>query len=50
LPEGTILLHTTLDYSALHERLGLEVPDVWPVIESVTRSAVSQTRTMQDAR
>jgi dTDP-4-dehydrorhamnose reductase len=49
LPEGTILLHTTLDYSALCKRLGLEVPDVWQVIESVTRSAVSQSRTMQNA-
>jgi len=49
LPEGTILPHTTLDYSALRNRLGLEVPDVWQVIESVTRSAVSQSRIMQNA-
>jgi dTDP-4-dehydrorhamnose reductase len=49
LPEGTILLHSTLDSSALRDRFGLQAPDVWQVIESVTRSDVIQCRTMQNA-
>jgi dTDP-4-dehydrorhamnose reductase len=49
LPEGTILLHSTLDSSALRDRFGLEAPDVWQVIESVTRSDVIQSRTVQNA-
>ena len=33
LPEGATPRHTTLDSSALYERYGLQVPDVWPIIE-----------------
>jgi dTDP-4-dehydrorhamnose reductase len=33
LPEGATPRHTTLDSSGLHERYGLEVPDVWAIIE-----------------
>jgi dTDP-4-dehydrorhamnose reductase len=37
LPNGATPRHTTLDSSALRERYGLDVPDVWQVIEeSVT--------------
>jgi hypothetical protein len=49
LPEGTILLHSTLDSSALRDRFGLEASDVWQIIESVTRSDVIQSRTMKNA-
>jgi dTDP-4-dehydrorhamnose reductase len=38
LPEGATPRHTTLDSRALRDRFGLEVPDVWQVIENV-RSA-----------
>jgi len=49
LPEGATPLHTTLDSTALRDRFGLEVPDVWQVIESVIDSDVSQSRKMQNA-
>jgi dTDP-4-dehydrorhamnose reductase len=49
LPKGATPRHTTLDSSALRNRFGLEVPDVWEVIESVTRSDLGQSRTMQNA-
>jgi dTDP-4-dehydrorhamnose reductase len=49
LPVGATPLHTTLDSSALRHRFGIEVPDVWQVIESVTGSDVGQSRTMQNA-
>jgi dTDP-4-dehydrorhamnose reductase len=49
LPEGATPLHTTLDSSVLRDRFGLEVPDVWQVIESVTSSGVGQRRAMQNA-
>jgi dTDP-4-dehydrorhamnose reductase len=49
LPEGATPLHTTLDSSALRNRFGIEVPDVWQVIESVTGSDVGKSRTMQNA-
>jgi dTDP-4-dehydrorhamnose reductase len=48
LPEGATPLHTTLDSSALRDRFGLEVPDVWQVIESVTSVHAGQSRTMQN--
>jgi dTDP-4-dehydrorhamnose reductase len=47
LPEGATPLHTTLDSSALRNRFGIEVPDVWQVIESVTGSDVGKS--MQNA-
>jgi dTDP-4-dehydrorhamnose reductase len=40
LPEGATPLHTTLDSRVLRDRFGLEVPDVWQVIESVTSSKI----------
>jgi dTDP-4-dehydrorhamnose reductase len=33
LPNGATPRHTTLDSSALRERYGLDVPDVWQIIE-----------------
>jgi dTDP-4-dehydrorhamnose reductase len=48
LPEGATPLHTTLESGALRNRFGLEVPDVWHVIESVTSADVDQSRAMQD--
>jgi len=35
LPEGATPLHTTLDSSPLRVRYGLEVPDVWDIVERV---------------
>jgi dTDP-4-dehydrorhamnose reductase len=35
LPEGATPLHTTLDSSLLRAHYGLEVPDVWDVVERV---------------
>lgn len=35
LPEGSTPLHTTLDSSLLRVHYGLEVPDVWDVVERV---------------
>ena len=35
LPEGATPLHTTLDSSLLRVQYGLEVPDVWDVVERV---------------
>ena len=49
LPEGATPLHTTLDSSALRNRFGIEVADVWQVIESVTGSDLGKSRTMQNA-
>jgi dTDP-4-dehydrorhamnose reductase len=49
LPDGAAPLHTTLDSSALRMRFGLEVPDVWQVIETVTSSDIGKCRTMQNA-
>src|ERR1700679_4329859 len=48
LPEGATPLHTTLDSSALRNRFGIEVADVWQVIESVG-SDLGKSRTMQNA-
>jgi dTDP-4-dehydrorhamnose reductase len=44
LPEGATPLHTTLDSSLLRVHYGLEVPDVWDVVERVatnTRNRVA---------
>lgn len=49
LPEGATPRYTTLDSTTLRNRFGLEVPDVWQVIESVTSSDVGQSRAMQNA-
>jgi dTDP-4-dehydrorhamnose reductase len=49
LPEGATPLHTTLDSSALRNRFGIEVTDVWQVIESVTGPEIGKSRTMQNA-
>lgn len=49
LPVGATPLYTTLDSSALRNRFGIEVADVWQVIESVTGSDVGKSRTMQNA-
>ena len=35
LPEGATPKHTTLDSSALRVHYGLEVPDVWDVVQRV---------------
>ena len=35
LPEGATPLNTTLDSSLLRVHYGLEVPDVWDVVERV---------------
>ena len=35
LPEGATPLHTTLDSSLLRDHYGLEVPDVWDVVQRV---------------
>jgi dTDP-4-dehydrorhamnose reductase len=39
LPLGATPRHTTLDSSALRERYGLEVPDVWALIEPMITAA-----------
>ena len=39
LPEGATPLNTTLDLSLLGVHYGLEVPDVWDVVERVTTNA-----------
>ena len=39
LPEGATPLNTTLDSSLLRVHYGLEVPDVWDVVERVTTNA-----------
>jgi dTDP-4-dehydrorhamnose reductase len=39
LPEGGTPLNTTLDSSLMRERYGLEVPDVWEVVEDVIAAA-----------
>ena len=49
LPEGATPLNTTLDSGALRDRFGIEVPDVWPVIESVASSDLGEGRVMQNA-
>jgi dTDP-4-dehydrorhamnose reductase len=50
LPEGATPRHTTLDSVEMRNRFGIEVPDVWQVIESVTGFDVGKSRTMQNAR
>ena len=37
LPQGATPRHTTLDSSALRDRYGLDVPDVWEIIEAHDR-------------
>jgi dTDP-4-dehydrorhamnose reductase len=49
LPVGATPLHTTLDSSALRNRFGIEVTDVWQVIDSVTGPEIGNSRTMQNA-
>jgi dTDP-4-dehydrorhamnose reductase len=49
LPAGATPLHTTLDSSALRNRYGFELTDVWQVIESVTGPEIGKSRTMQNA-
>jgi dTDP-4-dehydrorhamnose reductase len=49
LPAGATPLHTTLDSSALRNRFGIEVADVWQVIDSVTGLEIGKSRTMQNA-
>ena len=49
LPEGATPLNTTLDSSVLRDRFGLDVPDVWQVIESATGAEAGQSRAMQNA-
>jgi dTDP-4-dehydrorhamnose reductase len=39
LPEGATPKHTTLDSSALRVHYGLEVPDVWDVVQGVAANA-----------
>jgi dTDP-4-dehydrorhamnose reductase len=50
LPVGATPLHTTLDSSALRNRFGIEVADVWQVIDSVTGPDVCKSRTTQNAK
>jgi dTDP-4-dehydrorhamnose reductase len=42
LPEGATPLHTTLDSSLLRVHYGLEVPDVWDVVERVAANTRDQ--------
>jgi dTDP-4-dehydrorhamnose reductase len=42
LPEGATPLHTTLDSSLLRAHYGLEVPDVWDIIERVAANTRDQ--------
>jgi dTDP-4-dehydrorhamnose reductase len=42
LPEGATPLHTTLDSSLLRVRYGLEVPDVWDIVERVATNTRDQ--------
>jgi dTDP-4-dehydrorhamnose reductase len=49
LPIGATPLHTTLDSSALRSRFGIEVTDVWQVIENVIGPEIGKSRTMQNA-
>jgi dTDP-4-dehydrorhamnose reductase len=44
LPEGATPRHTTLDSSGLRDRFGVEVLDVWQVIESVTGSGLGKSK------
>jgi dTDP-4-dehydrorhamnose reductase len=39
LPEGATPKHTTLDSSAMRVHYGLEVPDVWAVVQRVAANA-----------
>ena len=42
LPEGATPLHTTLDSSRMRVHYGLEVPDVWDVVERVVANTRDQ--------
>src|ERR1700719_1924198 len=42
LPEGATPLHTTLDSSLMRVHYGLEVPDVWDVVERVVANTRDQ--------
>ena len=42
LPEGAMPLHTTLDSGLLRVHYGLEVPDVWDVVERVAANTRDQ--------
>src|SRR5580693_6438174 len=42
LPEGATPLHTTLDSSRLRTHYGLEVPDVWDIVERVAANTRDQ--------
>jgi hypothetical protein len=39
MPVGATPLHTTLDSSLLRMHFGLEVPDVWDVVQGVAANA-----------
>lgn len=49
LPEGATPLNTTLDSSLLRVHYGLEVPDVWDVVERVATNARSRVASPTNA-
>ena len=44
-PEGSTPRHTTLDSSALRQRYGLSVPDVWVLMDHVVSASAPRRRT-----
>src|SRR5262249_44317727 len=48
-PEGSTPRHTTLDSSALRQRYGLAVPDVWEVMEQQIASSAAAGRHLSAA-
>jgi dTDP-4-dehydrorhamnose reductase len=49
LPEGATPANTTLDSSLLRARYGLDVPDVWQVVEAVAAASNCKVATPSDA-
>ena len=49
LPEGATPLHTTLDSSRMRVHYGLDVPDVWDVVERVAANTRDQVASPTDA-
>jgi dTDP-4-dehydrorhamnose reductase len=50
LPEGATPRHTTLDSSLLRDRYGLQVPDVWQVIEEAMTATKEGVQAQDDRR
>jgi dTDP-4-dehydrorhamnose reductase len=50
MPEGATPLHTTLDSSALRDRFGISVPDVWEVLAPLIKTAQEKSSQPQASR